>query len=134
MGKRDPRSEGSRMRIVIAEIYPDVKAIANSFFSWSGPLLPPLRAYFLLSAGRGPFLSEYSPLRPTQGYRPPGRRGFSIDVIRPALYTLDDRDVKLLSLTPKFPLKLSTGFNRGRRNADSKGQGCSDIKTRSRAG
>ena len=42
------------MRIVIAEIYPNVKAIANSFFSWSGPLLPPLRANFLFAAGRGP--------------------------------------------------------------------------------
>jgi len=71
------------MRTAIAEIYPNVKAIANPFFSWSGSLPPPLRAYFLIYAGRGPFPSDYSLLRLSPH---PTVWVFSIDIIHPARY------------------------------------------------
>ena len=35
---------------------------------------------------QGPFPSDYSPLRLSQNVHPPGRRGFSIDIIHPASY------------------------------------------------
>ena len=50
MSSRDPRSEGSRKRIALAEIYPNVKAIANWFFSRTAP-----GCLLFLLQHRGPF-------------------------------------------------------------------------------